>query len=110
MMQVFTFLTVAAAFLYAIAVLYGITDFGAVANSTGSFPLAEAYAQATNGNNGATFGLLFIIFISLLICLVGTFLTVSRRLSLSRVSLTPLVEPYMVVIGSRQCDSVRHFL
>jgi choline transport protein len=73
---VLTWLTNLAAFLYAIAVLYGITDFNAVATSTGSFPLAEAYAQATNRNNGATFGLLFIIFLSLIICLVGTFLTV----------------------------------
>lgn len=35
------------AFLFAIALLYGIIDFDAVLNSNGSFPLAEAYAQAT---------------------------------------------------------------
>jgi hypothetical protein len=64
-----------AAFLYAIALLYGISDINAVQNSPGSFPLAAAYAQAT-GSNGATFGLLFIIFLSLTPCLIGTFLTV----------------------------------
>jgi choline transport protein len=68
-------LTFIAAFCFAIAILYGINDFGAVQTSNGAFPLAEAYSQAT-GNKGATFGLLFIIFLSLLICLVGTFLTV----------------------------------
>jgi hypothetical protein len=64
-----------AAFLYAIALLYGISDITAVQNSPGSFPLAAAYAQAT-GSKGATFGLLFIIFLSLTPCLIGTFLTV----------------------------------
>jgi hypothetical protein len=68
-------LTLIAAFLFAIAVFYGINDFSAVQSSNGAFPLAEAYHQAT-GSAGATFGLLFIIFLSLLICLVGTFLTV----------------------------------
>jgi hypothetical protein len=52
-----------------------------VLNSNGAFPLAEVYAQAT-GNKGATFGLLLIIFFSILICLVGTFLTVSVSLFL----------------------------
>ena len=70
-----------AAFLFAIAILYGINDLDAVLNSNGAFPLAEVYAQAT-GNKGATFGLLLIIFFSILICLVGTFLTVSVSLFL----------------------------
>src|SRR6266516_4888002 len=64
-----------ASFLYAIAILYAISDFSAVQNSNGAFPLAEVYAQAT-GNKGATFGLLWIILFSLLICVIGTFLTV----------------------------------
>jgi len=65
------------AFFFAIAVLYGINDFDAIITSNGSFPLAAAYQQAT-GNNSATIGLLAIIFLSLLICLIGTFLTLSR--------------------------------
>ena len=73
-----------ASFIYAIAILYAITDLDAVVNSNGSFPLAEVYAQAT-GSKGGTFGLLLIIFLSLLICVIGTFLTVrtSSFLSLS---------------------------
>ena len=64
------------AFCYAIAVLYSINDLDAVISSNGSFPIAEAYLQAT-GSQGATFGLLLIIFLSLFPCLIGTFLTVS---------------------------------
>lgn len=44
-------------FVYAIAILYGISDLGGVINSNGSFPLAAVYHQAT-GNAGGTFGLL----------------------------------------------------
>lgn len=65
------------AFVFAITLFYGITDLEAVLNSNGSFPLAEVYSQAT-GSTGATFGLLFIIFLSLAPCLIGTFLTVGR--------------------------------
>lgn len=65
------------AFTFAITLFYGITDLDEVLNSNGSFPLAEVYAQAT-GSRAATFGLLFIIFLSLAPCLIGTFLTVGR--------------------------------
>ena len=64
-----------AAFCYAIAILYAINDLNGVVTSNGSFPIAELYLQAT-GSQGATFGLLLIIFLSLFPCLVGTFLTV----------------------------------
>lgn len=65
------------AFLYAIAILYGINDLGKVINSNGSFPLAEVYLQAT-GSEGATFGLLLILFLSIMICSIGTILMVGR--------------------------------
>ncbi|MCJ1303258.1 hypothetical protein MMC08_006066 [Hypocenomyce scalaris] len=65
------------AFVYAISILYAITDLDAVTSSNGSFPLAAVYAQAT-GNNGGTFGLLLIVFLSIMICVLGTFLTVGR--------------------------------
>ena len=39
------------------------------------------YSQAT-GNKGATFGLLLIVFLSIMICVLGTFLTVSSSPSL----------------------------
>ena len=65
------------AFCYAIAILYAITDLDAVLTSNGSFPLAAVYSQAT-GNKAGTFGLLMIVFLSIMICVLGTFLTVSR--------------------------------
>jgi len=77
------------AFVFAITLFYGITDLDQVLNSTGSFPLAEVYIQAT-GSTGATFGLLFIIFLSLVPCLIGTFLTVGRTWwALARDNATP---------------------
>ena len=65
----------AASFFYAVAILYGVNDLSAVTGSNGSFPLAVVYSQAT-GNKGATFGLLLILFLSIMICVLGTFLTV----------------------------------
>ncbi|KAK5175376.1 uncharacterized protein LTR77_000515 [Saxophila tyrrhenica] len=65
------------AFLYAIAILYGISDLKEVTNSDGSFPLATVYMQATQ-SQGATFGLLFILFLSVIICAIGTILMVGR--------------------------------
>ena len=58
-----------------VAILYSISDLGAVLTSNGSFPLAVVYAQAT-GSDAGTFGLLLILFLSIMICVVGTFLTV----------------------------------
>ncbi|ETI19675.1 hypothetical protein G647_08688 [Cladophialophora carrionii CBS 160.54] len=67
----------------------GVNDLSAVQTSIGSFPLAEAFAQAT-GSQGATFGLLFIVFLALVPCLIGTFLTVGRAWwALSRDNATP---------------------
>jgi choline transport protein len=65
------------AFCFAIALFYGVSDLAAVQDSNGSFPLAQAFTQAT-GSRAATFGLLFIVFLSLTPCLIGTFLTVGR--------------------------------
>jgi choline transport protein len=77
------------AFVFAIALFYGINDLDAVLNASGAFPLAEIYIQAT-GSTGATFGLLFIIFLSLGPCLIGTFLTVGRTWwALARDNATP---------------------
>ena len=74
---------------FAIALFYGVSDLTAVQNSNGSFPLAQAYLQAT-GSRAATFGLLFIIFLSLVPCLIGTFLTVGRTWwALARDNATP---------------------
>lgn len=56
------------AFLFAITIFYGISDLDAVVNSNGSFPLAEVYMQATN-SRAATFGLLLIVFLSIMVCI-----------------------------------------
>jgi hypothetical protein len=56
--------------------MFAITDLEAVLTSNGSFPLAAVYAQAT-GNKGGTFGLLLIVFVSIMICSIGTYITVS---------------------------------
>lgn len=91
------------AFVFAIALFYGISDLDAVLNSNGSFPLAEAYAQAT-GSTGATFGLLFIIFLSLTPCLIGTFLTVGRTWwSLARDNATPFSSFFSSVNENLSC-------
>ena len=60
-----------------------------MSNSNGSFPLATIYSQAT-GSRGATFGLLFIVLLTLVPSLVGTILTVSRLWwALARDNATP---------------------
>lgn len=56
--------------------MFAITDLDAVLTSNGSFPLAAVYAQAT-GNKAGTFGLLFIFFLSITVCCIGVFITVS---------------------------------
>ncbi|MCJ1460893.1 hypothetical protein MMC28_011275 [Mycoblastus sanguinarius] len=90
-------------FFYAIAILYGITDLSAVTSSNGSFPLAVVYSQAT-GSKGATFGLLLIIFLSIMICVMGTFLTVGRILwALARDNATPFPSFFSQVNEKLSC-------
>ncbi|KAK0508914.1 hypothetical protein JMJ35_008285 [Cladonia borealis] len=90
-------------FCYAIAILYGITDLTAVVTSNGSFPLAVVYSQAT-GNKGATFGLLLIIFLSIMICVLGTFLTVGRIWwALARDNATPFSGFFSLVDERLSC-------
>ncbi|KAI5457587.1 amino acid/polyamine transporter I [Mariannaea sp. PMI_226] len=62
---------------FAIALGYAISDISVLQNGVNAFPLAGIYRQAT-GSPGATFGLLFIIFLSSLCCVIGTVLTNSR--------------------------------
>jgi len=64
-------------FLFAITLGYSITDLTALQSGIDSFPLAAIYSQAT-GSAGGTFGLLFIVFCSTLLCTTGTVLTNSR--------------------------------
>ncbi|MCJ1475812.1 hypothetical protein MMC13_004476 [Lambiella insularis] len=90
-------------FLYAIAIFYGISDLDAVLSSNGSFPLAEVYAQAT-GSAAGTFGLLLIIFLSIMICVIGTFLTVGRIWwALARDNATPFASFFSQVNERLSC-------
>lgn len=70
------------AFVFAIAIMYAVTDLGVLTAGINTYPLANIYAQATtdaqgNQNLGAQFGLLFIIWCSSLLCCIGTTVTVS---------------------------------
>ncbi|KAL9623982.1 MAG: hypothetical protein Q9160_001735 [Pyrenula sp. 1 TL-2023] len=89
------------AFFFIIALFYGISD---LPSATSNFPLAGAYSQATNGSAGATFGLLFIAFLSLVPCLVGTFLTVGRTWwALARDNATPFPRFFSSVHEGLSC-------
>jgi amino acid transporter len=65
------------AFVFAIALSYAITDLSALQGGVNTYPLAAIYQQATQ-SAGATFGLLFILFLTSLLCCIGTVLTNSR--------------------------------
>lgn len=70
------------AFVFAIAIMYAVTDLGALTTGVNTYPLANIYQQATTAadgtqNLGAQFGLLFIIWCSSLLCCIGTTVTVS---------------------------------
>ena len=69
------------AFCFAICLCYAITDLGLLQGGINTYPLAGIYLQATadgegNPNLGATFGLLFIIWCSTILCCLGTIVTV----------------------------------
>ena len=66
------------AFSYMIAIFYATTDLDTVLNAS-YFPLAQIYYQAT-GSNAGTLGLLFIIFVPIFCCCIGTYITSGRCL------------------------------
>ncbi|KAJ7860074.1 choline transport protein [Mycena olivaceomarginata] len=83
------FLGALTGFVYVVALMFSITDLDAVLTSNGSFPLAVVYAQAT-GNKAGTFGLLLIVFLSVMICCIGGFITTGRIYwALARDNVTP---------------------
>ncbi|KAK3355346.1 amino acid permease-domain-containing protein [Neurospora tetraspora] len=97
------------AFCFAIALCYAITDLEALQGGFNTYPLANIYAQATahadgTPNHGATFGLLFIILFSSLLCCVGTVLTNSRIYwALARDNAVPLSPLFSRVNESFSC-------
>lgn len=66
------------AFFYMIAIFYAITNLDDVL-AVPYFPLAQIYLQATSSNS-CTFGLLFIIFMPIFLCLIATYITAGRCL------------------------------
>ncbi|KAH8678868.1 amino acid/polyamine transporter I [Tricladium varicosporioides] len=66
------------AFCYMVAIFYAISNLDDVLAAP-YFPVATIYAQATSSNAG-TIGLLFLIFIPILLTCVGTFITSGRCL------------------------------
>jgi amino acid transporter len=66
------------AFFYMIAIFYAINNIDDVLQAP-YFPLATIYAQATS-SNGGTMGLLFIIFVPIFCCCIGTYITAGRCL------------------------------
>ncbi|KAF3762237.1 amino acid transporter [Cryphonectria parasitica EP155] len=71
------------AFVFAIAIMYAVTDLSALTAGVNTYPLANIYQQAATRsdgtqNLGAQFGLLFIIWCSSMLCCIGTTVTNSR--------------------------------
>ncbi|USW47738.1 Putative amino acid/polyamine transporter I [Septoria linicola] len=89
------------AFVFGIAIFYGINDLDAVIGSTGSFALGQIYSQAT-GSRAATFGLLLIVLLSIMICVIGT-VTMVGRLWWTLDNATPFARFFSIIDEKRSC-------
>ncbi|THX54693.1 amino acid transporter [Aureobasidium pullulans] len=91
------------AFLYAIALFYAVSDLDEVINTTGSFPVAVIYHQAT-GNAGGAFCLLLIVFLIIMICAISTTLSLGRTWwALARDQATPFGNFFSSVNENLSC-------
>ncbi|KAI8955534.1 putative amino acid transporter [Xylaria longipes] len=91
------------AFVFAIALGYAITDISQLQGGINTYPLAGIYQQATQ-SAPATFGLLFILFLTSLCCCVGTVLTNSRTYwALARDNAVPFSSFFGKVNESLSC-------
>ncbi|KAL4791240.1 amino acid/polyamine transporter I [Aspergillus venezuelensis] len=87
----------ATAFVYLIALFYGINDIDAVFNSNLNFPTAEIYLQATGSTAGAV-GLVALMFLATFPTLIGTLTTGGRMWwSLARDNATPFA-PFLAKV------------
>ena len=97
------------AFCFAICLSYAITDLSVLQGGINTYPLAGIYLQATadadgNPNLGATFGLLFIIWCSSMLCCIGTVVTNSRIYwALARDNAVPLSGLFGLVNEKLSC-------
>ncbi|KAF4636614.1 hypothetical protein G7Y89_g1477 [Cudoniella acicularis] len=84
------------AFFYMIAIFYATTNLDDVLAAP-YFPLTTIYAQATSSTAG-TMDLLFIIFVPILLCCIGTFITAGRCLwTLARDDAVPFSNTFRVI-------------
>ncbi|KJR87473.1 choline transport protein [Sporothrix schenckii 1099-18] len=91
------------AFCFAIVLGYAISDIAVLQGGVNTFPLAAIYAQATH-SAGATFGLLLIIFLSLLCGVTGTVLTATRAYwALARDHAVPFARVFARVHARLSC-------
>ncbi|KAI0877825.1 amino acid transporter [Hypoxylon argillaceum] len=91
------------AFVFAIALSYAITDLSALQGDSNTYPLAGIYQQATQ-SPAATFGLLFILFLTSMCCCIGTVLTNSRAYwALARDNAVPFSKFFGRVNESLSC-------
>ncbi|KAI0976797.1 putative amino acid transporter [Xylaria arbuscula] len=91
------------AFVFAIALSYAITDISQLQGGINTYPLAGIYQQATQ-SAAATFGLLFILFLTSICCCIGTVLTNSRTFwALARDNAVPFSSFFGRVDESLSC-------
>ncbi|CAK7219865.1 hypothetical protein SEUCBS140593_004037 [Sporothrix eucalyptigena] len=91
------------ALCFAIVLGYAVSDISVLQGGVNTFPLAAIYEQATN-SAGATFGLLLIIFLSLLCGVTGTVLTATRTYwALARDNAVPFSSIFSRVHASLSC-------
>ena len=91
------------ALCFAIVLGYAVSDMSVLQGGVNTFPLAAIYEQATS-SAGATFGLLFIIFLSLLCGVTGTVLTATRTYwALARDRAVPLASLFSRVHAGLSC-------
>ncbi|EIN09321.1 choline transport protein, partial [Punctularia strigosozonata HHB-11173 SS5] len=77
------------AFIFAVAIMYGVTNFDAILDVGDQFPLTQFYAQAT-GSRAATTGLLTLAIIPGVFAMPATYVSVGRTLwTLARDNVLP---------------------
>ncbi|RYP77152.1 hypothetical protein DL769_003491 [Monosporascus sp. CRB-8-3] len=64
--------------VYFVVLMYSITDFDAVLNTTAAFPLTEIYRQSSGGSTAAAIGLTVAVLLPILGSAMGAMMTASR--------------------------------
>lgn len=64
-------------FTYLLSLMFSVQDYSTLANTSTGLPLAEIFRQATQSTGGA-FALIFILWIALFPCMIGSQLSTGR--------------------------------